>query len=57
MRKQSGLSLLGMLIVCIVIVFVAIGGLKVTPAYLEYFHIKKAVTGARIGTLVHGGVT
>lgn len=43
MRKQSGLSLFGMLIVCIVIVFVAIAGLKVTPAYIEYFQIKKAV--------------
>ena len=45
MRKQSGLSLFGMLIVCIVIVIVAIGGLKVVPAYIEYFQIKKAVSG------------
>jgi Domain of unknown function (DUF4845) len=45
MRKQMGLSLFGMLIVCIVIVFVAIGGFKVLPAYIEYFQIKKAVSG------------
>jgi uncharacterized protein DUF4845 len=45
MRKQSGLGLFGVLIVCIVIVIVAIGGLKVVPAYIEYFQIKKAVTG------------
>jgi hypothetical protein len=45
MRKQMGVTLFGMLIICIVIVFVAVGGLKVLPAYIEYFHIKKAVSG------------
>jgi Domain of unknown function (DUF4845) len=44
MRKQAGLGLFGMLIVCILIVIVAVAGLKVVPAYIEYFNIKKAVT-------------
>ena len=37
--------MIGMLVVCIVIVFVALGVLKVTPAYIEYFKVKKAVVG------------
>jgi hypothetical protein len=45
MRKQSGLGMFGMLILCIVLVIGAVGGMKVVPAYLEYFNIKKAVTG------------
>ena len=45
MRYQRGISLLGLLFVCIIIVFVAIGGFKVAPAYIEYFKIKKAVAG------------
>ena len=45
MRNQSGVTLLGLLMICIVLVVVAVGGLKVVPAYIEYFNIKKAVTG------------
>jgi Tfp pilus assembly major pilin PilA len=43
MKNQRGITLLGMLVACIVIVFVAIGGLKIAPAYIEYFKVKKAV--------------
>ncbi len=43
MKKQRGLGMFGLLIVCIVLVIGAIGGMKVVPAYLEYFNIKKAV--------------
>jgi hypothetical protein len=32
-----------MVVVCIVIVFVAIGGLKIAPAYIEYYTVKKAI--------------
>ena len=35
--------MIGMVVICIVIVLVAIGGLKIAPAYIEYFKIKKAV--------------
>lgn len=45
MRNQRGLSMWEILVLCIVIVMLAIGGLKVTPAYIEYYKIKKAVTG------------
>ena len=43
MNTQRGISLIGMLIVGIIIVIVAIGGLKIAPAYMEYFTAKKAI--------------
>ncbi len=36
---------MGMVVICITIVFVAIGGLKIAPAYIEYFTVKKAIVG------------
>ena len=43
MKNQRGITLIGMVVMCIVIVLVAIGGLKIAPAYIEYFTIKKAI--------------
>ena len=43
MNAQRGITLIGMLIAGIVIVFVAIAGLKIAPAYIEYFTVKKAI--------------
>ena len=43
MRKERGITLVGMLVAGIIIVFVAIGGLKISPAYIEYFKVKKAI--------------
>jgi Tfp pilus assembly major pilin PilA len=43
MNNQRGVTLIGMIVVCIVIVIFAIGGLKIAPAYIEYFKVKKAV--------------
>lgn len=45
MKNQRGVTLMGMIVACIVIVFVAIGGLKIAPAYIEYYKVKKAVVG------------
>src|SRR5882672_5730370 len=45
MKNQRGITLFGMVVACIVIVFVAIGGLKIAPAYIEYFKVKKAIAG------------
>ena len=42
-RRQHGMSAIGILIVLILVVFVALIGMRVTPAYIEYFTIKKAV--------------
>jgi len=43
MRNERGITLLGMLLVGIVIVILAIGGLKIAPAYIEYVTVKKAI--------------
>jgi hypothetical protein len=45
MNRQRGLGFAGVLALLVGIVFVAILGMKLAPAYLEYFAIKKAVTG------------
>ena len=44
MRTQRGIGFFGVLVLLVAIVFVAIIGMKVAPAYIEYFTIKKAVT-------------
>ena len=41
MRKQRGLSLLGLIVIGRILVLVAVVGMKVTPAYIEYFTIQK----------------
>ena len=43
MNTQRGITLIGMLVAAIIIVFLAIGGLKIAPAYMEYFTAKKAI--------------
>lgn len=43
MKKQQGITFVGMVMVGIVIVILAIGGLKVAPAYIEYLTVKKAI--------------
>ena len=43
MKNQRGITLIGMLLVSFVIVVVAVLGLKVAPAYIEYFTVKKAI--------------
>ena len=45
MRRNSGLSLLGLLITLAVLGFIAVIGFKLVPVYIEYFSIKKALVG------------
>jgi len=44
MKSQRGITLVGLLVTGFIVVFVAIGGLKVAPAYIEFFKVRKAVT-------------
>ena len=39
-KKQCGVTLLGLLIWCVILIFLAIGGMKVVPAYVEAQTIK-----------------
>ncbi len=43
MRSQRGMGFAGLLTLLVGIVLLAIVGMKVVPAYIEYFTIKKAV--------------
>ena len=55
MRTQKGLSLIGLLLVSGVLVFVALIGFKLMPAYIEYYAIKKAVSDIAHGPETRGG--
>jgi hypothetical protein len=55
MKGQRGLSLIGLIIISAVLVFVAIIGFKLLPAYVEYLAVKNAVTDLARGTEVRGG--
>ncbi|MEW5893161.1 MAG: DUF4845 domain-containing protein [Pseudomonadota bacterium] len=43
MSKQTGFSLLNMLLLAIVIIFAGIVAMRVVPSYIEYFTLKKIV--------------
>ncbi len=43
MRNQKGLSMTTLLLACVVLVIVALAGMKLGPAYMEYGTIKKDV--------------
>ena len=48
-QSQRGVSMLGIFLICAAIVLVAVGALKVIPAYIEFGTIKKAASGSRDG--------
>jgi hypothetical protein len=50
MRNQRGITLIGMVVAGMIVVLVAIGGLKIAPAYIEYFTVKKAIVGVAQST-------
>jgi hypothetical protein len=39
-----------MVVIGVIVVFVAIAGLKIAPAYIEYFTVKKAIVGVAQAT-------
>lgn len=44
MQKQRGMTFIGLVLTVAAIVFVAIIGMKLVPAYLEFMSVKKAIT-------------
>lgn len=50
MKRQRGLSLIGLIFVGFLLFFAALVGMKALPAYIEYFTIKK-----HISELARGG--
>lgn len=53
-NKQRGVSLSGMLLICVLLVFGAIFGMKVLPSTMEYFTILKTVKSIAGGELAAG---
>lgn len=43
-NKQSGMTFIGLVLVIAAVVCIAAVGIKVTPAYLEFFSIKKIIS-------------
>lgn len=43
--RQKGISLGGLLFGGVVLIFVALLGMKLAPSYIEYFNAKKAIHG------------
>jgi len=48
MNKQSGITLIGFLILLIVVGFFAYAAMKLVPAYVEYFGVVKAMNTVAI---------
>ena len=44
MKKQKGITLVGMLLVATGIFFVAVILMKIVPAYIEYYSVKKVLS-------------
>jgi len=42
-KKQKGLTFIGLVLVIAAVVFLAVIGMKVVPAYIEFFSVKKAL--------------
>ena len=49
-KRQRGLSMLGFLFVAAVVVTCVMIGFRVTPAYIEYYSVKKALEEALVNT-------
>ncbi len=44
-NRQQGLTLMGLIVGAFILLFAALLAMKLVPSYLEYFSIKKALTG------------
>ena len=42
-NKQQGMTFIGMVLVIAALVFLAVIGMKVVPAYIEFFGVKKVI--------------
>ena len=43
MHKQKGVTFVGMVVVAILVVLVAVLGLRLLPAYMEYYTVKNTM--------------
>jgi hypothetical protein len=57
MKKQRGMGFLGTLIVVIAGIMVVLAGLRIAPAYIEYFAVKSILRTMASSAEVQGGNT
>lgn len=53
--RQRGITLMGLIAGSVVLILVALLGMRLLPSYIEYFNIKKAVAGIALETRGRGG--
>lgn len=53
--KQRGVTLMGLVVGSVVLILVALLGMRLLPSYIEYFNIKKAVSGIALESRGRGG--
>lgn len=46
-RRQRGMTVIGMILVIVAVAFVALIGLKVVPMYIQYYSIKSTIESVR----------
>src|SRR4051812_45550076 len=56
MRHQRGLSLMGLIVGLGLAAFLAVMGMKILPAYIEYFKVKKIFAAMEQGGDLNGDV-
>lgn len=54
-NRQRGVTLMGLLVGSVVLVVAALLAMKLLPSYIEYFSVKKAITGIAMDSRGRGG--
>jgi len=49
-NRQQGITLMGLIAVGVILIFVALLGMKLVPSYIEYGAVKKALAGIAVDT-------
>ena len=48
--RQQGITLMGLIFGAVVLIFAAVLAMKLVPAYIEFFSVKKALAGIAVDT-------
>jgi len=49
-NRQQGITLMGLIALGVILIFVALLGMKLVPSYIEYGSVKKALAGIAVDT-------
>jgi len=52
--RQRGVTLMGLIVGAVILIFVALLGMKLLPSYIEFFAVKKALAGINAQTQGRG---